>query len=48
MSLIHPSAECGDPESQFHLGMCYKNGDGVNKDETEAVKWFRLAAEQGL
>jgi TPR repeat protein len=46
MSLIPPSAECGDSESQFNLGMCYKNGDGVTKDETEAVQWFRLAADQ--
>ena len=25
----------------------YDNGEGVLKDEAEAVKWFRLAAEQG-
>ena len=26
----------------------YDNGDGVAEDDAEAVKWFRLAAEQGL
>jgi uncharacterized protein len=25
----------------------YQNGDGVIKDAVKAVKWFRLAAEQG-
>lgn len=42
-----PSAESSDPESQFNLGLCYINGNGVTKNEREAAKWFRLAAEQG-
>jgi uncharacterized protein len=25
----------------------YDNGDGVIQDYAEAVKWYRLAAEQG-
>ena len=25
----------------------YKNGDGVPQDLEEAVRWYRLAAEQG-
>jgi uncharacterized protein len=25
----------------------YKNGNGVIQDYAEAVKWYRLAAEQG-
>jgi S1-C subfamily serine protease len=29
------------------LGVMYDTGDGVPKDDAEAVKWFRLAAEQG-
>jgi TPR repeat protein len=28
------------------LGVCYAFGDGVAKDQVEAVKWFRKAAEQ--
>ena len=24
-----------------------RNGDGVSKDLTEAVRWYRTAAEQG-
>ncbi len=41
------AAEQGNPDGQFSLGWCYKNGTGVSNDEREAVKWFRLAAEQG-
>ena len=31
---------------QFNLGVMYENGRGVEKDEAEAVKWYRKAAEQ--
>jgi TPR repeat protein len=27
--------------------VCYLRGTGVAKDERQAVKWFRLAADQG-
>ena len=33
--------------AQFNLGVMYANGRGVLKDEAEAVRWYRLAAEQG-
>lgn len=29
------------------LGMAYQSGIGVEKDEKEAVNWYRKAAEQG-
>ena len=29
------------------MGILYRLGEGVPKDYTEAVRWFRLAAEQG-
>ena len=32
--------------AQCNLGVCYANGQGVAKDEAEAVKWYRKAAEQ--
>lgn len=38
-------AEQGDIKVQFELGRFYYNG--VNRDYTEAVKWYRQAAEQG-
>ena len=33
--------------AQFNLGQMYETGDGVPEDDVEAVRWFRLAAEQG-
>jgi TPR repeat protein len=33
-------------EGQFHLGAAYARGEGVPKDDEEAVKWYRKAAEQ--
>jgi len=32
---------------QFNLGARYDAGEGVAKDSAEAVKWYRLAADQG-
>ena len=32
---------------QLALGECYFDGKGVAKDKSEAVKWYRKAAEQG-
>jgi TPR repeat protein len=29
------------------LGICYKSGQGVTKDEKKAVYWYTKAAEQG-
>ena len=29
------------------LGVCYKYGTGVVKDEVEAVKYYKMAADQG-
>ncbi len=40
-------AETGDANAQFNLGVMYDNGMGVPKDDAEAAKWYRLAAEQG-
>ena len=39
------SAEQGDANAQFNLGLMYRFGNGVPKDDVEAVKWFRKAAE---
>ena len=30
------------------VGKCLETGDGVGRDQSEAVKWYRMAAEQGL
>jgi len=41
------AAEQGDADAQFALGEMYANGQGVARDETEAMKWYRKAAAQG-
>ena len=41
------AAEQGDPDAQFHLGLCYDEGCGVPENKAEAIKWFQKAAEQG-
>ena len=42
-----PLAEQGHAKAQYNLGLMYDNGEGVLKDDKEAVKWYRKAAEQG-
>ena len=40
-------AKQGDAGAQYNLGLMYANGQGVVKNEVEAVKWYRKAADQG-
>lgn len=42
-----PLAAEGDMRAQGMLGWLYKKGYGVPENIGEAVKWFKLAAEQG-
>src|SRR5438876_5180037 len=42
---IRAEAEKGDAAAQFNLGACYDKGEGVAKEEMEAVKWYRKAAD---
>ena len=41
-------ARSGDAAAQNELGDCYKYGDGVGQDVTEAKNWYEKAAEQGV
>lgn len=45
--LYRPLAEKGNAEAQYVLGMMYRAGRGVERDNKEARKWYQLAAEQG-
>ena len=38
----------GNAEAQYNLGVCYEKGKGVEKDLTEAFKWYQMAANQGV
>ena len=40
-------AELGDAHAQHYLGLKYGAGQSVPEDDAEAVRWYRLAAEQG-
>jgi len=42
-----PLAERGDAVAQFNLALMYYRGQGVRQDDKTALRWFRLAAEQG-
>jgi TPR repeat protein len=39
-------AERGEAKEQYLVGSMYFRGEGVAKDEAEAVSWYRKAAEQ--
>lgn len=41
------TANRGDANAQFKLGRMYADGDGVEPDVDEAIKWHRLAATNG-
>ncbi|MDH5217483.1 MAG: SEL1-like repeat protein, partial [Gammaproteobacteria bacterium] len=45
--LLRPLARDGSVEAQYLLGRMYEQGDGVARDEAEAKKLFKLAADQG-
>ncbi|MGA6992474.1 MAG: tetratricopeptide repeat protein [Candidatus Deferrimicrobiaceae bacterium] len=45
---MKPLAEKGDARSQHNLGVMYDYGRGAPQDNTEAWKWYRKAAKQGL
>ena len=45
--LLKPLADQGAAWAQNNLGSMYAYGQGVPKDDAQAVKWYRLAADQG-
>src|SRR6202042_3640312 len=44
---LKSKAEDGDVQAQLALAKAYHLGEGVAKDEEQAVKWWEKAAEQG-
>jgi hypothetical protein len=44
---LEKSAQNGDPEAQYQLGLLNYYGDGVWDDFEEAYKWFLESAKQG-
>lgn len=37
----------GNDEVQYNLGIAFEEGNNVNKDIEEAIKWYRRAADKG-
>ena len=42
-----PLAKSGSHIAQFNLGLMYKTGEGVYKNNQKAAKWFQRAADRG-
>lgn len=47
LAYLQKFANLGKALAQVLLGGCYDHGNGVAKDEEQAVTWYRKAAEQG-
>ena len=41
------AAQQGEPWAQTNLGSCYPQGQGVGQNNTQAIYWYRKAADQG-
>lgn len=44
---LRERADAGDPEAQFKLGECYRDGIGVSTDLIEAKRWLQAATGTG-
>lgn len=47
LRIWQPLAAQGNARAQFHLGVMYRNGRGVQQDYMQAHRWFSLAAAKG-
>jgi hypothetical protein len=47
LSLYLQLASLGNADAQFNAGLIYANGQGIAKDDKQAVDWFSKAANQG-
>ena len=45
---VRALAAQGDAEAQFALGAMYRDGQGVEQDFIQALRWLHSAADQGL
>ncbi|MBV8656795.1 MAG: sel1 repeat family protein [Burkholderiales bacterium] len=44
---FHTLAAQGDAFAQFHIGIMYALGEGVERDVAESIKWLKLASSNG-
>jgi len=45
---VRKEAESGSRDMQIRYGRCLRDGRGVESDPYAAIRWMRLAADQGL
>lgn len=48
VDLYRQAASRGHAVSQYHLGVAYGNGKGVERDEEQALHWLARAADAGI
>ena len=48
LRLWSAAAEKGHVAAQYNLALLYANGSGVEKNDPEAIKWFRKSAQAGF
>ena len=48
LGLWRTLADAGDATAQYNIALFYQRGLGVARNEAEARRWFRAAAEHGL
>ena len=42
-----PLAQGGDVRAQHMMGRMYSEGEGIQKDDAEGVRWYQFAADRG-
>lgn len=48
LQILTPLAIEGDSQAQITLGLMYDYGHGVEKNSSESIKWYLMAAKQGV
>lgn len=48
LEILQRLAERGEPHAQYNLAAMYDAGSGVEEDNEIAVKWYAVAAGQGV
>lgn len=46
--LYEESAKGGYEKAQYNIGVCYKEGIGVQKNKIKAKKWLQLALKMDM
>jgi len=47
VNALRARAEHGDPKAQFYRASAYYRGNGVPQGYAEALRWYKMAADQG-